>query len=185
MPRPPLPAPNVRDDRETPLLWVQDGVDGEVIWLKRTPEYFCAKGWTASRDLPVVPRRGGPSQVYKILFRLGRAWRTKASLSLASKVGEPSHREPHHRSENDRGIKPEEGPVGLTAKISLKFKNLKKSDAPQPDQPDQPFRKQGSAVNFRAGRFPAAHDMQEHKDQENRNQQQRHASPHRCCRPID
>ena len=25
MPRPPHPAPNVRDDRETPLLWVRDG----------------------------------------------------------------------------------------------------------------------------------------------------------------
>jgi hypothetical protein len=24
MPRPPHPAPNVRDDRETPLLWVRD-----------------------------------------------------------------------------------------------------------------------------------------------------------------
>jgi len=25
MPRPPLPAPNVRDDRDTPLLWARDG----------------------------------------------------------------------------------------------------------------------------------------------------------------
>jgi hypothetical protein len=24
-------------------------VDVEVIWVKRTPEYFCEKGWTASR----------------------------------------------------------------------------------------------------------------------------------------
>ena len=25
VPRPPLPAPNVRDDRDTPLLWARDG----------------------------------------------------------------------------------------------------------------------------------------------------------------
>jgi hypothetical protein len=41
-----IPLPNVRDDRETPLLW--DGTAGlmDLIWVKREAIYFCGKGWT-------------------------------------------------------------------------------------------------------------------------------------------
>jgi hypothetical protein len=38
------PAPNVRDDRDTPLLWVRDGEDLKVIWVFGKPEYFCKGG---------------------------------------------------------------------------------------------------------------------------------------------
>jgi len=47
-----IPQPNVRDDRETPL------VEGhgtaalmEVIWAKREAIYFCGNGWTGSISL--------------------------------------------------------------------------------------------------------------------------------------
>ena len=40
VPRPPLPAPNVRDDRDTPLLWARDGGVVGVIWVEREAEYF-------------------------------------------------------------------------------------------------------------------------------------------------
>jgi hypothetical protein len=46
MPRPPHPAPNVRDDRETPLMWAGMAIDVEVIWVRSEPEYFSQEGWT-------------------------------------------------------------------------------------------------------------------------------------------
>ena len=44
--RPSHPVPNVRDDRDTPL--VRDGItmDLEVIWVESEPEYFSVQGWT-------------------------------------------------------------------------------------------------------------------------------------------
>ena len=53
VPRPPLPAPNVRDDRDTPLLWARDGGVVGVIWGEREAEYFSREGWTGFSDLPV------------------------------------------------------------------------------------------------------------------------------------
>jgi len=49
LPRPSHPAPNVRDDRDTPLLWAGTRETVSLIWVKREAEYFCAKGWTAFR----------------------------------------------------------------------------------------------------------------------------------------
>jgi hypothetical protein len=40
---------NVRDDRDTPLLWARDGLDMDVIWVRREPEYFCKGDWTGKR----------------------------------------------------------------------------------------------------------------------------------------
>ena len=51
--RPPHPAPNVRDDRDTPLLWARDGGVIGVIWGEREAEYFSQPGWTGFSDLPV------------------------------------------------------------------------------------------------------------------------------------
>src|SRR5882757_9596621 len=53
LPRPPHPAPNVRDDREAPLRGRGTAGDIEVIWGKREAEYFCKGGWTGFGDLPV------------------------------------------------------------------------------------------------------------------------------------
>src|SRR5258705_13927500 len=39
-PRPPHPMPNVRDDREAPLLWARDTLDMHLIWVRREAEYF-------------------------------------------------------------------------------------------------------------------------------------------------
>ncbi len=47
--RPSHPLPNVRDDRDTPLLWAGTMETVSLIWGKREAEYFCAKGWTAFR----------------------------------------------------------------------------------------------------------------------------------------
>ena len=38
---PPHPAPNVRDDRDTPLKWDGMTAISEVIWVGREAEYFC------------------------------------------------------------------------------------------------------------------------------------------------
>jgi hypothetical protein len=50
--RPPHPAPNVRDDRETPLVQGH-GTAGfmDLIWAKREAVYFCSDGWTGSISL--------------------------------------------------------------------------------------------------------------------------------------
>jgi hypothetical protein len=56
--RPPHPMPNVRDDRETPLLWAGTGRISELICARREAKYFCKRGLTPVRkirssDLPV------------------------------------------------------------------------------------------------------------------------------------
>nr|HEV8009454.1 hypothetical protein [Bradyrhizobium sp.] len=43
--------PNVRDDRETPLVSGRDASVVEVIWVKSEPEYFCEEDWTGSISL--------------------------------------------------------------------------------------------------------------------------------------
>src|SRR5258705_4974050 len=40
LPRPPHPAPNVRDDREAPLLWARNTLDMHLIWVRRETKYF-------------------------------------------------------------------------------------------------------------------------------------------------
>ena len=57
LPRPSHPVPNVRDDRDTPLLWTGTAETVSLIWGKREAEYFCAKGWTGFR----VQRKFCPS----------------------------------------------------------------------------------------------------------------------------
>ena len=50
-PRPPHPAPNVRDDREAPLVSGRDGGDIVLIWVCREAIYFFARDWTGSITL--------------------------------------------------------------------------------------------------------------------------------------
>jgi hypothetical protein len=49
--RPPHPAPNVRDDRDTPLKWDGIAADIGVIWVRREPNYFCKVDWTTQISL--------------------------------------------------------------------------------------------------------------------------------------
>jgi hypothetical protein len=50
--RPPHPAPNVRDDRETPLCSrARDGGFMDVIWAKREGIYFFSNDWTVDSAL--------------------------------------------------------------------------------------------------------------------------------------
>ena len=50
--RPPHPAPNVRDDRETPLVQGHGTAAlMDVIWANREALYFRRNGWTASIGL--------------------------------------------------------------------------------------------------------------------------------------
>jgi D-alanyl-D-alanine dipeptidase len=50
--RPPHPAPNVRDDRETPLCSrARDGGVMDLICANREAIYFCENGWTGSISL--------------------------------------------------------------------------------------------------------------------------------------
>ena len=50
-PRPPHPVPNVRDDRDTPLMW--DGMARLIvlIWVRPETECFCKADWTAQITL--------------------------------------------------------------------------------------------------------------------------------------
>ena len=50
-PRPPHPASNVFDDRETPLRGNGTAGDIDLIWVKREVEYFCKRGWTGRNRL--------------------------------------------------------------------------------------------------------------------------------------
>src|SRR5882724_12189781 len=47
-PRPPHPAPNVRDDRANAPHVRRDGVDIVLIWGKREAKYFFGRDWTGS-----------------------------------------------------------------------------------------------------------------------------------------
>src|SRR3954451_4814222 len=51
LPRPPHPVPNVRDDRDTPLMW--DGMARLIvlIWVRSETEYICKWDWTAQITL--------------------------------------------------------------------------------------------------------------------------------------
>jgi hypothetical protein len=42
-----IPLPNVRDDRDTPLLRVRDGESIKLFLLNREAKYFFKDGWTA------------------------------------------------------------------------------------------------------------------------------------------
>jgi hypothetical protein len=54
LPRPSHPEPNVRDDRETPLMRAGTARLMDLIWAKREGNFFCKRGWTGMlRDLPV------------------------------------------------------------------------------------------------------------------------------------
>jgi hypothetical protein len=50
-PRPPHPAPNVRDDRETPLVRRRDAAFMDLIWAEREGIYFRGGDWTGSISL--------------------------------------------------------------------------------------------------------------------------------------
>jgi hypothetical protein len=69
--RPPHPVPNVRDDRETPLMW--DGMAGimELIWGKREGIYFSRGDWTG---------------------RIGLIWFNKFVVVRKSAAGSPHER---------------------------------------------------------------------------------------------
>jgi hypothetical protein len=45
-PRPSHPASNVRDDRDTPLLWERDNGALDLIWGKGKAKYLLRAGWT-------------------------------------------------------------------------------------------------------------------------------------------
>src|SRR5882672_12609547 len=55
--RPSHPLPNVRDDRDTPLLWAGTRETVSLIWGNREAKYFCAKGWTGFRMRRFFARR--------------------------------------------------------------------------------------------------------------------------------
>jgi hypothetical protein len=44
--RPSRPAPDTRDDRDAPLLWVRDGAKTIIKFGKTEAKYFSLEGWT-------------------------------------------------------------------------------------------------------------------------------------------
>src|SRR5436190_8154945 len=68
--RPPHPVPNVRDDRDTPLMW--DGMARLIvlIWVRPETECFCKGDWTAQISLIRFNK-----------FGCARRWRTGPGCS--------------------------------------------------------------------------------------------------------
>jgi hypothetical protein len=56
--RPSHPAANVRDDRETPLLWSGMAVSMDLICPTTQAQYFCAEGWTTQISLKSLTKIG-------------------------------------------------------------------------------------------------------------------------------
>src|SRR5216683_7349950 len=62
LPRPSHPAPNVRDDREPPLLRERDIDVVSLIWVGGEAKYFCKEDWTGfSRNSPTGKSMTGKS----------------------------------------------------------------------------------------------------------------------------
>src|SRR5439155_24782231 len=80
----------VRDAGQGPLVGETGGVM-ELIWVASEAEYFCARGWTAFADLPVVP--------------IGRMRERQSALAL--QANQPAAGSPHERSDmRDRHSRP-------------------------------------------------------------------------------
>ena len=74
--RPPHPAPNVRDDRETPLMWRRDGLSIKLFLPNRETKYFCWEGWTQNREAsPVGQITREPQRVGGVERSDGKIWR--------------------------------------------------------------------------------------------------------------
>src|SRR5229473_4262502 len=58
LPRPPHPAPNVRDDHDTPLSRAGMGNVLEMIWGERKGKYFCEEDWTGGISLILFNKFG-------------------------------------------------------------------------------------------------------------------------------
>jgi hypothetical protein len=79
-------VPNVRDDRETPLMWAGMTKDGEVICGRGKPKYFCKRGWTHSSVICLVAKKLiGSLPPYRDACAL-HYLRADCSLPLASKA---------------------------------------------------------------------------------------------------
>jgi hypothetical protein len=67
--RPSHPIPNVRDDRETPLLWARDRVKIRLIWVSEKAKYFGGEVWTGEISLKWLAKiafwRGPFRQLFK------------------------------------------------------------------------------------------------------------------------
>src|SRR5882757_7086027 len=62
--RPPHPAPNVRDDREAPLLWEQDGGSCRSDLGLRRSKIFFAEG--LDRNLVICPSGSGEQDAARV-----------------------------------------------------------------------------------------------------------------------
>jgi len=49
--RPSHPAPDVRDDRDTPLRWAETAKESGVIWVRREGKSFSQRDWTGRNSL--------------------------------------------------------------------------------------------------------------------------------------
>jgi hypothetical protein len=49
-------VPNVRDDRDTPLMRAETAMDIVVIWVCEKAEYFFARDWTTQISLKLLDK---------------------------------------------------------------------------------------------------------------------------------
>jgi len=81
--------PNVRDDREAPLVSERDGCDIVLIWVAREGIYFFARDWTGSITLIGLGELPGrrrplwsPRDQFPLLLPLQNTPQARALLSL-------------------------------------------------------------------------------------------------------
>jgi hypothetical protein len=103
LPRPSHPAPNVRDDHDTPLLWDGMGNVLEMIWRERKGKYFCEEDWTGGISLILfnkfgcARKRRSPDR--RSIIRDGDT--DESHGSLRSHPGLPAHTPPLRGSPSD------------------------------------------------------------------------------------
>src|SRR5713101_7774847 len=92
LPRPPHPAPNVRDDHDTPLLW--DGMARvlEMIWGEWKQKYFCKQDWTGQITLIRFNKFGRARKRRSLAFHPEAVRRRRQPSRLGKSGSDPDHR---------------------------------------------------------------------------------------------
>ena len=108
-PRPSHPASDVRDDRETPLVWRRDKRDQITHFRKTEAEYFSREGWTLeSPEIIVELLREIRFIAHAILRRSSpsRAMQRRANARTGESARSPCERMRHAGSRKHPGISP-------------------------------------------------------------------------------
>jgi len=101
-PRPSHPAPNVRDDREAPLMRAQDARRTPLIWGKREAKYFRERDWTDKIRLRSFENIGFPRKRFSGL-RLPRSVQSRTQFPKTLGIWSPRKTWPGMKRASARG----------------------------------------------------------------------------------